>query len=93
MTETDSLTNGEPLPVAVPPTSTPPVTLLEGQPAAVIGAVVAAIDAVLVAADPLPEWVTAVLVAVVTVAGALGIRSKVTPTAQPRLDADTPLTP
>lgn len=75
------------------PQEAPPTTLLESQPAAIIGTVVAAIDALLVAAVPLPEWLTAVLVAVVTVAGALGIRSKVTPVARPRLDDDTPLTP
>lgn len=75
------------------PHEAPPTSPLESQPAAVIGTVVAAIDAVLVAAVPLPEWLTAVLVAVVTVAGAFGIRSKVTPVARPKLDADTPLTP
>jgi hypothetical protein len=69
------------------PDIAPPVGLLAGQPAAVIGSIVAIIDAVLVAAVPLPEWLTSVLVAVVTVAGALGIRSKVTPVARPRLDA------
>jgi hypothetical protein len=75
------------------PHEPPPTTLLERQPAATIGTVIAVADAILVAAVPLPEWLTAVLVAVVTVGGALGIRSKVTPTAAPRLDADTPLTP
>ena len=75
------------------PHEAPPTTAMESQPAAVIGSVVAVIDAVLVAAVPLPEWLTAVLVAAVTVAGAFGIRSKVTPVAQPKLDADTPLTP
>lgn len=70
-----------------------PTTVLESQPLAVIGSIVAAVDAILVAAVPLPEWLTAVLVAVVTVAGAFGIHSKVTPVARPRLDADTQLTP
>ena len=69
------------------------VSLLAGQPAATIGTIVAAIDALLIAAVSLPEWLTTVLVAAVTIAGALGIRSRVTPTARPRLDDDTPLTP
>jgi hypothetical protein len=75
------------------PHEPPPTTVLERQPAALIGTAIAVADAVLVAAVPLPEWLTAVLVAVVTVGGAFGIRSKVTPLAAPRLDADTPLTP
>lgn len=75
------------------PERLPDVSALDAQPAAIIGMVVAAIDAVLVAAVPLPEWLTAVLVAAVTVAGAFGIRSKVTPVAAPQLDNDTPLTP
>lgn len=75
------------------PHDAPPVSRLEGQPAAIIGTVVAAIDAVLVAAIPLPEWLTTVLVAVTTIAGALGIRAKVTPTARPRDNAGEPLTP
>ncbi len=66
---------------------------LAAQPAAVIGTVVAVIDALLVAAVPLPEWLTAILVAVLTIAGTLGIRSRVTPVARLRLDSDTPLTP
>ncbi len=70
-----------------------PVSLLAAQPAAVLGSIVAVADAILVAAVPLPEWATSLLVAVVTIAGALGIRSKVTPVARPRLDADTPLSP
>ncbi len=69
------------------------VGLLAAQPAAVLGSIVAVADAILVAAVPLPEWATSLLVAVVTIAGALGIRSKVTPVARPRLDADTPLSP
>ncbi len=75
------------------PHELPAVSLLAGQPAATIGTIIAVIDAVLVAAVPLPEWLTSILVAVVTIAGALGIRAKVTPTARPRLDVDTPLTP
>lgn len=75
------------------PHEPPAVSLLAGQPAAVIGTAVAVADALLVAAVPLPEWLTTVLIAVVTLAGALGIRSRVTPTARPRLDSDTPLTP
>ncbi len=70
-----------------------PVGILAAQPAAIIGTIVAVADAILVAAVPLPEWATSLLVAVVTIAGMLGIRSKVTPVARPRLDADTPLTP
>lgn len=75
------------------PHEPPPVSLIEGQPAAVIGAVVAVADALLAVAVPLPEWLTTALIIVVTTAGALGIRSRVTPTARPRLDSDTPLTP
>ncbi len=70
-----------------------PVTMFERQPAAVIGTIVAVIDAVLVAAVQLPEWLTAVLVAVVTITGALRIRSQVTPSARPRDDDGNPLTP
>ena len=70
-----------------------PVSLLAAQPAAVIGTVVAVADALLIAAVPLPEWATSLLVAVVTIAGALGIRARATPTARPRDDAGNPLTP
>lgn len=91
MTETEALTTSEPRTDV--PQQSPDVSLLAGQPAAVIGSIVAAVDAILVAAVPLPEWLTAVLVAVVTIAGALGIRAKVTPVAAPKLDSDTPLTP
>ncbi len=70
-----------------------PVSLLAAQPAAVIGTVVAIADAILVAAVPLPEWATSLLVGVVTIAGALGIRSRATPTARPRDDSGNPLTP
>lgn len=91
MTETEALTTSEPR--ADMPAQPVAVGLLGTQPAAVIGTIVAAVDAILVAAVPLPEWLTAVMVGVVTVAGALGIRSKVTPVAAPKLDADTPLSP
>lgn len=75
------------------PHEPPKVTLLEGQPAAVIGAIVAAVDAILVAAVPLPAWLEPILVAVVTIAGALGIYTRVTPVAKPRDNAGQPLTP
>lgn len=73
-----------------------PAVMLKGEPAAVIGAVVAVANALLVAAVPLPSWLTTVLVVIVTAAGALGIRSQVTPTAMragagaPPADDDEP---
>ncbi len=70
-----------------------PVGILAAQPAAVLGSIVAVADALLVAAVPLPEWATSLLVGVVTIAGALGIRSRATPTARPRDDSGNPLTP
>lgn len=92
MTETDALTNDVPLTGGV--NEQPPnVSLLEGQPAAVIGAIVAAVDAILVAAVPLPAWLEPILVAVVTIAGAFGIYTRVTPVAKPRDNAGQPLTP
>ncbi len=48
------------------PHEPPAVSLLAGQPAAIVGTIIAVIDAVLVAAVPLPEWLTSILVAVVT---------------------------
>lgn len=93
MTETEALTDGEPMPSHVAPASVPSVGLLAGQPAAVIGSIVVIADGVLASAVPLPEWLTLTLGAVIAVAGILGIRSRVTPVAAPKLDSSTPLTP
>ena len=61
------------------------VGLFAAQPAAVIGALVSVIDAVIAAAIPMPEWLSAALIVAVTSAGVLGIRSKVTPVARPNI--------
>lgn len=75
------------------PESLPDVSLLEGQPTVIIGSAVTIAEAVIATALPLPEWLKLVLGGVVAVGGILGIRAKVTPTAAPKLDDDTPLTP
>ncbi len=75
------------------PDVVPPVSLIQGQPAVVIGAIVTVAEALIATALPLPEWLKLVLGGIVAVAGILGIRAKVTPVAAPMLDADTPLTP
>lgn len=76
------------------PEVAPKVSLLEGQPALILGSVVTIATALLASpALPIPAGVKAVLAAVIAVAGIFGIRSRVTPVAAPKLDADTPLTP
>lgn len=74
------------------PLQAPPTTLLQRQPAAMIGSAVASVDAGIIVA-PLPEWLTLVLTVIVTLAGALGIRAQVTPGALPRDDEGNPLVP
>jgi hypothetical protein len=72
----------------------PKVSLLEGQPALILGSVVTIATALLASpALPIPAGVKAVLAVIVAVAGVFGIRSRVTPVANPKLDGDTPLTP
>jgi hypothetical protein len=76
------------------PLVSPKVSLLEGQPALILGSVVTVASVLLASpALPIPAGVKAVLAAVVAGAGALGIYARVTPVANPKLDADTPLTP
>jgi hypothetical protein len=76
------------------PEVAPKVSLLEGQPALVLGGVVTVASVLLASpALPIPDGVKAALAAIVAVAGIFGIFSKVTPVANPKLDADTPLTP
>lgn len=53
---------------------------LKGEPAVILGTIVAIISAVLATVPSLPDSVQAVLIAVVSLAGALGIRSQVKPT-------------
>lgn len=71
----------------------PAVSALGAQPVAIIGAAVTIAEAIIATALPLPEWLKLALGGVVALGGILGIRAKVTPTAAPKLDADTPLTP
>lgn len=55
-------------------------SLFGREPAAIIGAVVAVADALLASpALALPGWLATVLIVVVTIGGALGIRSQVSP--------------
>lgn len=76
------------------PEVAPKVSLLEGQPALILGSVVTVATALLASpAIPIPAWAKTVLAVIVAVAGIFGIYSKVTPVANPKLDADTPLTP
>jgi hypothetical protein len=78
------------------PQEKPPASLLERQPATVIGAVVAIADAavaVAVSGADTSMIAAAAGIAVITMIGAVLIKSKVTPIADPKLDADTPLVP
>jgi hypothetical protein len=93
MTEKDYLIDGEPMPAADAPERAPSNGLIAEQPTAVIGAAVTVAEAIIATALPLPEWLKLILGGIVALGGVLGIRSKVTPVAKPRLDADTPLTP
>lgn len=71
----------------------PDLSQFDKFPARTIALIIAAIDAGVISADMLPAWATALAVAIVTLAGALGIQAKVTPTANPKLDDATPLIP
>jgi uncharacterized protein (DUF983 family) len=53
--------------------------VLTGEPAVIVGAILAALNAVQVAAIPMPTWAHTVIVAVSTVLGALIVRQQVTP--------------
>lgn len=75
------------------PDRLPDVSTVAAQPVAIIGAAVTIAEAIIATALPLPEWLKLALGGVVAAGGIFGIRSKVTPVAKPRLDADTPLTP
>lgn len=76
------------------PEAAPKVSLLEGQPALILGSVVMVASVLLASpALPLPAWIKAMLAAIVAVAGIFGIFARVTPVANPKLDSDTPLTP
>jgi uncharacterized protein (DUF983 family) len=55
------------------------VPVLTGEPAVIVGAILAALNAVQVAAIPMPTWAHTVIVAVTTVLGALVVRQQVTP--------------
>lgn len=83
----------DPQPQAAMPVA-PKVSLIAGQPAAVIGTAVAVAEALLASpAIPFPDWLKAILALLIALAGAFGIYSKVTPVANPKLDPQTPLTP
>lgn len=75
------------------PHQAPSLTRLEEFPARTIALIVAVIDAGVITADALPPWLTALIAAIVTIAGALGIQAKVTPAARPRDEDGTPLVP
>lgn len=76
------------------PAIAPKAGLLGEQPTLVLGGVVTVATALLASpALPLPAWLKTVLSVAVAVAGVFGIYSRVTPVANPKLDAQTPLTP
>lgn len=88
-------TIGTGTPESAPPQK-PPASLLERQPATVVGAAVALIDAVLAVVASGAEATTIAVVGgivIVTMLGAIYIKAKVTPTVDPKLDVDTPLVP
>lgn len=60
----------------------PKASLLKMEPAVIIGLVVTVITVVLSSGLPIPGVVTAILSAIVVMAGAFGIRSKVVPVAK-----------
>jgi uncharacterized protein YacL len=53
--------------------------VLKGEPAAVIGTIVAVLVAVQELALPIPAWANTVIAVMLIIAGALGIRQQVTP--------------
>ena len=93
MTETEFLTDGEPVPADVPPAAAPAASLLERQPIRVVGAAqaIAAAATSIVALDA--PWWAGLALGTGLYAAEEYKRLKVTPIATPKLDADTPLTP
>jgi uncharacterized protein YacL len=66
-------------PVVSPSKTDKLVAAVKGEIAVVIGAVLAAVNALQLLAVPLPTWTHTVIVVTTTVAAALGIRARVTP--------------